>query len=632
MNIDEQVSQKISNNDVDLVKSIVVNYTFFDKIFDDLPIGLCVWDYRLDILMSNRSYRNMTKIDSKEVFAEDFLEMSPEKQPDGQLSTTKMLNLITQTFKEGFCTSFWIHKDTDGNEIPVQLTFKKFEVDDVRTSDVVFMYAKDMNTKQVSVDELDFNNDILYDNVLYRLFLQHLPDFTANIPFCYDIKKSNIKYFIKKDDSKAELKTIENFPNGLIKEGLIYKNDILKFLEIIDNANAGKLSNDDIRLVIEGEPVWFNINFEIMNDKDGKHALAMGILTCIQDGESLKDKEKLDTLTNCYNKDAINAVISDIIDSSSNEDSHTMWIAEVCDINNINFTYGSQFTDLVLIDIANQLVENLPDDVVGRVFGKFVIFSKNCDTQEQIDEKTKEIIKCFANGYEIKGQLCSTECTIGAASYPNDGENLTDLYSSARIALEVAKNQGENTYTQYDSSLADTEVEEVEGEAELFSYETSSNSKDMSDRLCIEIFNILHTLNNKSEDKLNVVTEHIAESLNVDRCFILGKKDNEYLPQFKYEQRPFADDIKSSTITEVRDFFRRSDDQGVMIWNDLHGEDNDENHHLTNSKSLMAVKIICKDGNAQYILVVDMYDRSKKWTDKEANTLAQISKIISVFI
>lgn len=624
---EEKEALEIQNSDIDLADAITLNYRLFQKLFDDFPLCLCIWDYQLDIIACNDPYVDLLKMNSKEDLVKHFFEMSPENQHDGHLSSTKLLDLITQTFKDGSCKSHWIHIDKDGNEIPTQLTLKRFEVGDMKTRDVVLMYAEDMNVQKVTIDELELENNVLYDEMVYRIILQHMPEITQNLWFCYDLKKRNIKYFAKEEGSSAKLKTSSNFPNGFIKDGYIYKNDILKFLEIVDNIHSGIVKKSDIRIVLGGEPIWHEVTYDIIRDKTGEISLVIGKLTGIQDNEKLKSKEKLDSLTNCYNRDALNTIIGDIIDSSSYEDKHAIWIIEIHDINGMNVKYGMQFTDLVLIDMSNQLMENLKDCVVGRFHGKFVVFKKNCGTSQDIEEKTKEIIKCFVNSYESGDDVFNTSCNIGAAVFPGQGKNVVDIYAAATTALEHSKVQGENSFLLYDDSLKDS-LEVLNSD---ISYEKSitDSTKTVSNKICLDIFNMLHSNLIEKQDRIYMVIEHIANEFQVDRCFVLTKQEDKYIAENTYSidlDRAKADD---KTIEEVREIFKNANDQGVFICDDL--SETTAVKCVAEVGSLIATKIIT-DGKLEHILLLEMFDKTRHWTDREVNTIAQISKILSVFM
>lgn len=607
---------------------LISNYRLSEKLFDDFPLCMCIWDYRLDILSCNDPYAEMLKIDTKDELATRFFEMSPEKQPDGQTSSTKLLDLITQTFRTGSSKTYWVHLDSDGKEVLTQLTLKKFQEDNMKTNDVVLMYAEKLNIQKVTIDELDFENTALYDEMVYRLMLQQMPEMTQDIWFCYDIKKTNFKYFSKQDGC-SKLKTINNFPNGIIKDGYIYKNDVLRFLEIIDDIHAGVNKKSDIRLNIDGEPVWHDINYEILRDKNGASSLIIGKLTSIQDYETLKSKKMLDGLTNCYNRDAFNEIISDAMSTSAFDEKHTLWMVEIFDINSINVKYGMQFTDLILIDIANQLLETLQDCIIGRVHGRFVIFKKNCHEKEEIDEKTYEIIKCFVNSYDGVGEeTCETNCNIGVTTYPDQGKYLVDLYATLSTALEYSKNQGINSYAIYSEKLS--ELLEIELEKEEFEVTVADSMKIISSKLCIDIFNMLHTNFLEKQEKIDMVMEIITKEFKLDRCFILSNDGENYVPTSSYIREGACEEIFNKETSNIRAILKNSNEQGVLVIEDLFKEQ-DTYRYSGDFRALLASKIMI-NGQIKHLLVAETQEKVRNWSDEEINTISQISKIMSVFL
>ena len=81
-----------------------------------------------------------------------FYDFSPERQPDGELSTEKSKRLIREAFKTGGCVADWIHNSSDGTLIPTEVTlvrvkyFGRF---------VVAGFARDLREQKLMLEKLN---------------------------------------------------------------------------------------------------------------------------------------------------------------------------------------------------------------------------------------------------------------------------------------------------------------------------------------------------------------------------------------------------------------------------------------------------------------------------------------------
>lgn len=120
-----------------------------------------------------------------------------------------------------------------------------------------------------------------------------------------------------------------------------------------------------------------------------------------------------------------------------------------CDLDNfkpINDTYGHSVGDEILKKVGDALQEILrKDDTVCRFGGdEFVILVEDLDSFEYLEEILQRInalthVPCF-----IEGNPISIGMSIGAAIYPDDGEDPEALVKAADRAMYRAKNSGKN--------------------------------------------------------------------------------------------------------------------------------------------------------------------------------------------
>lgn len=170
-------------------------------------------------------------------------------------------------------------------------------------------------------------------------------------------------------------------------------------------------------------------------------------------GESkvLEEKADMDLLTGLSNKIATERKIKEYIKESPNE-LGMMFVIDIDNFKKINDTMGHAFGDEVLRTLGKHIGENFRvTDIIGRTGGdEFTIFLKSLkDDAITLREAKKlaDFFKEFEAGEYVK---YSATASIGAAVFPQDGEDFETLYKAADRALYKAKERGKNQLAFYD--------------------------------------------------------------------------------------------------------------------------------------------------------------------------------------
>ena len=123
----------------------------------------------------------------------------------------------------------------------------------------------------------------------------------------------------------------------------------------------------------------------------------------------------------------------------------------------VNDTHGHGAGDVLLQEVSKRISNTLRNnDIVARIGGdEFVVMLWNIDSVEKAEEVLKRLIAAIAlpvvTGHHKQIDI---GCSIGACSYPKDGEQLDELIKKADISLYEAKERGRGTYVWYSSQLA----------------------------------------------------------------------------------------------------------------------------------------------------------------------------------
>ena len=93
-------------------------------ILSVIPVGFTIFDKNLDLADCNDAMANILGT-NKEYFLKNFLEFSPERQPDGKNSREKYVEIHKRAFAGENMVFEWTHRSSSGELIPFEITVKR---------------------------------------------------------------------------------------------------------------------------------------------------------------------------------------------------------------------------------------------------------------------------------------------------------------------------------------------------------------------------------------------------------------------------------------------------------------------------------------------------------------------------
>ncbi|UQZ89893.1 hypothetical protein C4J81_11990 [Deltaproteobacteria bacterium Smac51] len=110
-------------------------------MLDATPLCCNFWDENSNNIDCNQEAANLFGLSSKEEYLENFHRLSPEYQPDGQLSADKAMKMVKEAFEKGRIVFEWMHQKLDGEPIPAEITLVRVKRGD---SYIVLGYTRDL--------------------------------------------------------------------------------------------------------------------------------------------------------------------------------------------------------------------------------------------------------------------------------------------------------------------------------------------------------------------------------------------------------------------------------------------------------------------------------------------------------
>ena len=127
----------------------------------------------------------------------------------------------------------------------------------------------------------------------------------------------------------------------------------------------------------------------------------------------------------------------------------------------VNDKFGHDMGDELLVDFSRRLSRTLHNKFgEGKFFAarlagdEFAVVLPPDAKEPDVNKVCRDILKLFDGGYWFARGRFAVTLSIGIASYPSDGKNVSELVSNADLAMYQAKEAGKNQTAVYSEDLA----------------------------------------------------------------------------------------------------------------------------------------------------------------------------------
>jgi PAS domain S-box-containing protein len=125
-------------------------------MLDATPLCCNLWDEDYNNIECNEEALKLFGLPDKESYLNNYLDLSPELQPDGELSTLKMLKYIKEAFENGRVVYEWMHQNIDGEALPTEVTLVRISKG---SGYIVAGYTRDLREHRKMMAEVFDAND-----------------------------------------------------------------------------------------------------------------------------------------------------------------------------------------------------------------------------------------------------------------------------------------------------------------------------------------------------------------------------------------------------------------------------------------------------------------------------------------
>ena len=264
--------------------------------------------------------------------------------------------------------------------------------------------------------------------------------------------------------------------------------------------------------------------------QSGEGDEAVRVIGCLKDIDERKrrelrmlDRSKRDSLTNLFNKGAIQEAVDECLKGPGKEDVHAFLIIDIDNFKAINDNLGHLFGDAVLRDTAAKLPSLLRScDLIGRIGGdEFVVFLRGYPSKDWVMERARDIIGIFRKDFTGHSRRYKISGSVGIAFSPGDGQSYVELMKRADVALYRAKSLGKDQLCVYDPSLLTKEFLTASAPDAKIRDEVPSLSQPeaLKQNLVQYIFALLYEAKDRIS-AIGMILDLVGEYFDVSRAYI----------------------------------------------------------------------------------------------------------------
>jgi diguanylate cyclase (GGDEF)-like protein len=245
-------------------------------------------------------------------------------------------------------------------------------------------------------------------------------------------------------------------------------------LQLMESHQASRIRT---RITTQAGACWFELQLlTYSNPQSAPEILVIGrdISTHKATEERVLHMATHDALTDLPNRAlASDRIHAAIIDSLRTESGFTLIALDLDGFKKVNDALGYAAGDALLCIAAHRLREALHNrgtgDTLARTGGnEFIVLLPGLTEREEIQLLARSMMSALQRPFEINDRLIYVNASVGAACYPQHGENAVQLLAHAETALHHAKETGKARCIIYDQEKFNQPPPDVTLEAAMF--------------------------------------------------------------------------------------------------------------------------------------------------------------------
>jgi len=127
-------------------------------LMEKTPFCARLWNSNYEMIDCNEAAVRLFGFNDKQECLDNYRDLYPEYQPDGQRSADKIIKYLKEAFTDGLCEFEWMYKMPDGTAMPAIAILVRVEYDD---GYAVAEYTRDMREHNKMIRDVEYRNNML---------------------------------------------------------------------------------------------------------------------------------------------------------------------------------------------------------------------------------------------------------------------------------------------------------------------------------------------------------------------------------------------------------------------------------------------------------------------------------------
>lgn len=221
----------------------------------------------------------------------------------------------------------------------------------------------------------------------------------------------------------------------------------------------GEFSN----LTKDGKLFWELCSIAPIRDEGGNITSYVAIKEDISDRKAYEERllyqAHHDELTGVFNRYYLQSYLELQMKIMNRDNQHlTIMLLDIDNLKFINDTFGHEFGDLLIKEVAKRLKEVCGSKyIVSRfVADEFVVVPPLSENADEPRSQAEMIRSAMNSVFVINGSEVVATASIGVVGYPEDGECVETLLKHAEATMFQAKKNGRNSIAYYTRELSNS--------------------------------------------------------------------------------------------------------------------------------------------------------------------------------
>jgi diguanylate cyclase (GGDEF)-like protein len=173
--------------------------------------------------------------------------------------------------------------------------------------------------------------------------------------------------------------------------------------------------------------------------------------------EKIRQLSNRDTLTGALNRVGFRAHMERAMDRSERYGFNTALLyINIDQFSNVNDHYGEADGDVMIKSISRRLINKMRStDSIARLGGdEFAVVLEDVSSAADVELIAQKMLKSISAPMILSEQQVAIEASLGAAIFPDDGREFSELVDCARSAMQQAKSVGGGKYIRYTDQIS----------------------------------------------------------------------------------------------------------------------------------------------------------------------------------